>query len=179
MRIVLSKRALGFAIAVVALPTLARSEELPTRKAGLWELKMEMAGATLPAMTMQQCTDETTDKAMTTSFGPMQKDSCTRNDIQKTANGYTVDSECAVGGIALSSHAEISGDFNSAYTVKVTSHHTGGPAAAPRDNNMTLQAKWVGACTGDQKPGDMIMPGGMKVNVRDLQAMKGMMMKKN
>ncbi|MEW6642550.1 MAG: DUF3617 family protein [Pseudomonadota bacterium] len=177
MRNVLSARALAVAMMSAAVPALAHGEELPTRKAGLWELKMEMAGGMLPAMTMQQCTDETTDKAMTTSFGPMQKDSCSRNDVQKTSTGFTVDSECSAGGMALSSHAEISGDFNSAYTVKVTSHHTGGPAAMPRDNNMTVQARWLGACMSDQKPGDMIMPGGMKMNIRDLQAMKNMMKK--
>jgi hypothetical protein len=34
--------------------------------------------------------------------------------------------------------------------------------------NMTIAAKWLGACHADQKPGDMIMPGGIKMNLRDL-----------
>ena len=37
---------------------------------------------------------------------------------------------------------------------------------------MTVDAKWMGACKADQKPGDMIMAG-RKINVRDLQNMPG------
>ena len=36
---------------------------------------------------------------------------------------------------------------------------------------MTIDAKWMGACAADQKPGDMIMAGGRKVNIRDMQNM--------
>lgn len=64
---------------------------------------------------------------------------------------------------------EISGDFNSAYTVKVTSHRTEASGMMPADTTMTMNAKWAGACKTDQKPGDMIMPDGMKMNVKDLQ----------
>jgi hypothetical protein len=34
--------------------------------------------------------------------------------------------------------------------------------------NMVVAAKWLGPCHADQKPGDMIMPGGVKMNLRDL-----------
>jgi hypothetical protein len=33
---------------------------------------------------------------------------------------------------------------------------------------MTVEAKWLGACTADQKPGDMIMGNGMKMNINDM-----------
>src|SRR5689334_18517180 len=99
----------------------ASAVELPTRKAGLWEMKMVRTGSPTPEMTMQHCTDQTTDKAMNSSVSPMSKDMCSRNDIQKTATGYVTDSICSVGGVSVTSHSETSGDFNSAYTVKVTS----------------------------------------------------------
>ena len=41
------------------------------RKAGLWEMKMVRTGSPVPDMTMQHCTDETTDKEMSTTFSPM------------------------------------------------------------------------------------------------------------
>ena len=34
---------------------------------------------------------------------------------------------------------------------------------------MTIEAKWTGACKPDQKPGDVIMGNGMKMNVSDMQ----------
>jgi hypothetical protein len=161
-------------VLLATLPALAASAvELPTRKAGLWEMKMVRTGSPLPDMTMQHCTDETTDKAMSSSFSPMSKDACSRNDIQKTATGYTTDSVCTVGGISVTSHSETSGDFNSAYAVKVTSHSQGGPSG-PRDTTMTVEAKWLGACKADQKPGDILMPGGRKMNVKDMEKLKTM-----
>ena len=78
-------------------------------------------------MTMQHCTDATTDKQMSTSFSPG-KETCAKQDIQKTATGYVSDSVCSVAGMTVTSHAEITGDFNSAYTVKSTSHSERGPA---------------------------------------------------
>jgi hypothetical protein len=38
---------------------------------------------------------------------------------------------------------------------------------------MTIDAKWLGPCAADQKPGDMIIAG-RKMNVRDIPAVPGM-----
>jgi hypothetical protein len=158
-----------------ALPALAASAvEMPTRKAGLWEIKMQRTGGPLPEMTMQHCTDETTDKQMTSTFSPMSKEMCSKNDTVKTATGYTTDSICNVSGMSMTSHADITGDFNSAYTVKVTSHSQGGASGAGRDSSMTLEAKWLGACKADQKAGDIVMPGGLKMNVKDMEKLKAL-----
>src|SRR4029453_6466249 len=154
----------------------AAAVELPVRKAGLWEMKV-LSGGSVPEMTMQQCTDETTDKDMSTAMSPVAKDICSKQDIQKTATGYVTDSVCGVAGMTITSHAEITGDFNSAYTVKSTSHSERGPNGAPRDSTTTIEAKWLGACKPDQKPGDIMMPGGMKMNVLELDKMKSMLPK--
>jgi hypothetical protein len=163
-------------VLLAALPALAAyAVELPTRKPGLWELKMLRAGSPMPEITMQHCTDETTDKKMTTQLSPMAKQNCTKNDTQKTATGYVTDSVCSFGGTTMTSHSEVIGDFNSAYAVRVTSHNDGAPAGAPRDANMTLEAKWLGACPADQRPGDIVMPGGFRMNVTDMEKLKGLM----
>jgi hypothetical protein len=46
----------------------------------------------------------------------------------------------------------------------VTSEGGGLPAV-----KMTIESKWLGACAADQKPGDVVMAGGMKINVPKLQ----------
>ena len=152
--------------------------EMPNRKPGLWEIKMLMAGGQIPPQTMQQCTDATTDKDMSTTFSPMAKEMCSKQDMQKTATGMVIDSTCNIGGVASTSRAEITGDFNSAYTMKVSSSHAGGPAGMPKETTMSMEAKWLGACKPDQKAGDMIMPGGMKMNIKDMQALQSMIPKR-
>src|SRR4051794_7009771 len=168
----------------LALPLLAlwpankvAAVELAGRKAGLWGMKVQGVGSPVPDMTMQHCTDETTDKTMNDTVSPAAKDMCSKQDIQKTATGYVSDSVCGVAGMSITSHAEITGDFNSAYTVKSTSHSERGPSGVPRDSTTTIEAKWLGACKPDQKPGDIVMPGGMKMNVMDLEKLKAMVPK--
>jgi hypothetical protein len=160
------------------LPVLeAGAVEMPIRKPGLWEMKMLRTGSPVPDMTMQHCTDETTDKEMGATFSPMAKEACSKNDIQKTATGYVADSVCSIGGMSMTSHSETTGDFNSAYSVKTTSHSQGGPAGTARDSTVTIEAKWLGACKPDQKPGDIMMPGGIKMNIKDMEKLKGLIPK--
>lgn len=171
--------AFGSAIGLLALlpANAASAVELPVRKAGLWEMKVLHTGSAVPDMTMQHCTDETTDKEMSTSFSPMAKEMCSKQDIQKTATGYVSDSVCGIAGMSIMSHAEIIGDFNSAYTVKSTSHSERGPTGVPRDSSTTIEAKWLGACKADQKAGDIMMPGGMKMNIKDMEKLKALIPK--
>jgi hypothetical protein len=126
---------------------------------------------------MQHCTDETTDKEMSTAFSPISKEICAKRDVQKTATGYATDSVCSIGGMSVTSHSDIIGDFDSAYTVKTTSHSEHGPAGLPHDATTTIEAKWLGTCKPDQKPGDIVMPGGFRMNIRDAEKLKSLLPK--
>jgi hypothetical protein len=161
-------------VALTLLPAPgAGAVEAPVRKAGLWEMKIVRTGSPMPEMTMQHCTDEASDKAMSTGFAPAANEICSKHDLQKTATGYVSDSVCSVTGMTVTSHADITGDFNSAYTVKTTSHTERAPSP-PRDSTMTVEAKYLGACKADQKPGDIVMPGGYKMNVKDAERLKSL-----
>ncbi len=85
---------LALGLLVLAPASLARADELPIRKPGLWEMKVMRAGSPKPDMTMQHCTDATTDREMSTAFAPMSQEICSKKDIQKTATGFVSDSVC-------------------------------------------------------------------------------------
>jgi hypothetical protein len=155
----------------------AHAAELPLRKTGLWEMKLVRTGVALPEMTMQHCTDETTDKEMATASSPLSREICSKHDIAQTATGYVSDSVCSVAGVSMTTHSEITGDFNSAYTVKTTTHSERPLAGLPKDVVTTIEAKWLGACKPGQKPGDIVMPGGFKLNVRDAEKLKSLVPK--
>jgi hypothetical protein len=167
------------AIVIALLLSAAQSfaADLPTRKAGLWELKMEFPGRNLPARLMQQCTDAATDKFMTLNFGGAAERNCQKRDMQNNGGNITVDSVCQFGDATITSHAIVSGDFNSAYTVQINSTRQGGlpvPGVAPgAESHMTIAAKWLGPCATGQNPGDVIMGSGMKMNVLELQKAGG------
>jgi Protein of unknown function (DUF3617) len=168
---------LGCCLLTLVAAAGAKAEDLPVRKAGLWEMKLVRVGSALPDMTMQHCTDETTDKDMNNMVSPLAKQICSKQDVQKTATGYISDSVCSLAaGASLTSHSEIVGDFSSAYRVTTVSHSDKGPANL-RDSTTKIEAKWLGDCKPGQKPGDIVMPGGFKLNVKDAEKLKGLLPK--
>jgi hypothetical protein len=44
-------------LAACLASAVAGADELPSRKAGLWEMKVAKVGSVIPEMTMQHCTD--------------------------------------------------------------------------------------------------------------------------
>ena len=152
---------------IFAAPALA--QEMPTRKAGLWEMKMMSEGGGMPPQTMKQCIDAATDKAMQSQFGGGAQGTCSKQDIKKAGATTTIDSVCTVGGATTTSHIVVNGSFDSGYTMKIAS--TTGGGRAPGETRMTIEAKHLGACQAGQKPGDIVMANGMKMNVLDMQKM--------
>jgi hypothetical protein len=156
---------------ISAIPAFAL--DMPPRKPGLWELKMDFEGRKMPATSMKQCTDAASDKIMNANFGGPAQEACSKQDMTKTATGMIVDSVCKFGEGTTTTHAVIAGDFDSAYTVDVSSKREGGRAmpGMPADgsSHMTITAKWLGPCAADQKPGDVTMPNGMTMNVLEIQ----------
>jgi len=150
------------------MPALAA--ELPSRKPGLWEIKMNFESRNIPGQTMQQCIDASTDQMMQSGVGASGQNTCSKRDVQRSADSITIDSICTVGGKATGSHAVITGSFDSAYTMTVTSDSAAAPGGK---STITMAAKWLGPCTADQKPGDMIMANGTKINVLDMQKKGG------
>jgi hypothetical protein len=160
----------------VLIASSAAATELPTRKAGLWDLKMAFEGRNLPAQTMQHCVDAQTDKLMNSNFGGMSKDACSKQDVKQSGGTITIDSVCKFGAATTTSHAVVTGSFDSAYTVKVTSTREGGPQAPGarpgQASTMSIEAKWLGPCKPGQKPGDIVMANGRTMNVLDMQKMR-------
>jgi len=148
-----------FLVAVFAAPAFAA--ELPTRKAGLWEVTTNAAGHSVK---MQQCIDAATDQAMQSHAGSAPGAGCSKRDVQKSVGSMTIDSVCTIAGKTMTSHIVVTGSFDSNYTMAITSQGDALPAA----RTTTLSAKWLGPCAADQKPGDMIMPNGMKLNMLNM-----------
>ena len=156
----------------LACVTSAAAQDFPTRRAGLWEVTINHEGGNAP-QTMQQCTDAETDKLMNAFGGDISSDLCSKQEVQKVGTTLVINAACQIGPMKSTSQSVVSGDFSSNYTVKVTSKVEGLPAAAKglTGGTTTIQARWVSACKPDQRPGDIVMPGGKTMNIRDLRKM--------
>jgi len=153
----------GFALLLVlagAVP--ASAADLPPRKAGLWEMKTTVTGGQV--ISMQQCVDAKSDEAMQTNSAANAQRDCSKRDVQKSGNTITIDSVCNMAGKPRTAHTVITGSFDSGYTMTITSQSESAPA-----HTMNIDAKWLGPCAADQKPGDTVLPDGRKMNVLEMR----------
>jgi Protein of unknown function (DUF3617) len=153
-------------ILVLIFTTPAPAAELPSRKPGLWQVKTNIENSNAPARVIRQCIDAATDQMMQSSAGPFAPAACPRRDVQTSENSIKIDSSCTVGGKAATAHSVVSGSFDSAYTMTVTSRSEDLPGGKMI---MTMEAKWLGPCAADQKPGDIVLGDGTKINIPELQ----------
>ncbi|SDO82021.1 DUF3617 family protein [Afipia sp. GAS231] len=161
------KNTFSSCLATVALLSAfdVHADEISIRKAGLWEMKERLGDPPVPETMTHQCIGEAL---------PSTKEVCSRNDIRKTATGYIVDSVCSSGDLSTTRHSEIVGDTNSQYIATSTTRRQRGSSGVPIELTMTTEAKWLGDCKPDQKPGDIIMmPSGLKMNINDAREHDG------
>ncbi|VTU13161.1 hypothetical protein SRS16CHR_00400 [Variovorax sp. SRS16] len=162
--------AVAFA-AGLSLAGAAFAFDFPARKPGLWEMSMNL-GATaskLPVQVTQQCLDAASDKAMREMGEGMSKDRCSKQDMRNEGGKIIVDTVCKMEGpsnTVATTHSVMSGDFNSTYHVESKSSYSP-PMMGRAEGSIVIDAKWVGPCKPGQKPGDMIMSNGMKMNLLD------------
>ena len=104
----------------------AAADDLPTRKAGLWEIT---TGIGDKSVKMQQCVDAATDHAMQTRAGTAPHGDCSKHDVQKSGTTTTIDAVCTIAGKTRTTHIVIAASFDSAYTLTVQAR----PRASPPD----------------------------------------------
>ena len=171
MRLSLVLIASAFAMQAAAQPAM------PSRKPGLWKqtIASSHAGKAQPPVVATICLDASVDKAMSVFGQQAGQQMCSSNTVTRTPTGYSFASTCKLGASGtVTSKGTASGDFPKSYYVSMNSVMTGAPMAAMNGPcATTFTAVWQGACPAGTKPGDMTMPGGMKVNmVSAMGAMK-------
>ncbi len=154
----------GAACCIVAMcAASAFASDLPVRKAGLWQISTTVTSG--HTISMQQCIDAKTDQIMQSRFASLPQRNCSKHDVQKSGDTITIDSVCSIAGRTTTGHTVVTGSFDSAYTMVLTSEVKG----IPTPRHVTMSAKWLGPCAAGQKPGDMVLPNGKTVNIIDME----------
>jgi hypothetical protein len=158
-----------------AVPALAAAPfEAPKRKSGLWETTMHFGGQAGGGMTMRQCVDQKTDDMMRSQARDAQADmdkQCSKRDWKQVGGGYEFESVCTFAGVKHTSKGRILGSMDSGYKMTMDTQYDP-PQQGMTSNHMEMEAKWTGACPSDMRAGDVIMPGGARMNVEDMKGMR-------
>lgn len=159
------------AIAVAAAPVAALSQDLPSRKPGLWEITMQVTHS--PSQTMRQCVDEKTDVQMQRMAQGTGAQQCSRNTVTRDGDRWVGESECRHGNSVATSRSVFAGDFDKGYKGQIDVKYSP-PLGGIAQSRVMMRAKWTGACPDGWKAGDMEMPGGMgRVNVNEMMGAAG------
>jgi hypothetical protein len=156
-----------------AAPAFAQTPpqiELPNRRPGHWQIKMMMEGRPDgPEMMIQACTDAATERQMMQYGMGQMGQACSRYEIRRQGADYLIETDCQMGPMRTTSRTVMSGDFQSRYTVRIEGTVASQGQAQPQATLMVQEARWMSAtCTGGLVPGDIQLPTGQKVNIRDI-----------
>lgn len=157
-----------------AVTAVAGHFEFPKRKAGQWEITISSSGSKYPPRVETVCLDQATDELLyQVGLGASQK-LC--GDGKWSGNGSSriiADMTCQLGGTRSQVHAEITLNGDSAYHEEVKTVYEP-PLHGKSELHSTQDAKWVGACPTNMKPGDVIvkpspmMPMSLHMNLNDM-----------
>jgi hypothetical protein len=147
--------------AAVASPSGAA--EWLHRKPGLWTTKMAIDALPMTLPDTKMCLDANTDAKLMEHGMQYQKGACAPLSVGGMGAVRTVDSVCHAGGGMQKTHMVLTYKGDSAYHIDVNADVDMGQGK-PRHVHSTQDARWLGPCPADMKPGDM-MVGGMKMNV--------------
>jgi hypothetical protein len=149
----------------------ASVEDLPRRKPGLWETIITPGEGQRPPITNRMCLDAETDRDLIRFGMGAASEVCSKQDLSISGNVATIDAVCQLGPSKQTTRSTITYTGNTAYRTQVKSHFDP-PFLGKTDSSTSTEAKWMGPCPADMKPGDMVMGNGVKMNIKDLPAAK-------
>lgn len=159
---------LGAALALALYSAAAAAIDFPTLKSGLWESRVNRDAAQKSSMPVTRiCIDSAVQKEMLDMGMGSMKSMCSKNDLRRDGNRIYGEAECKLGESTMKSKSVTTFTSDSAYHTEVKSSYE--PPFMGRSASTTvIDAKWTGACPAGVRPGDVIMPDGKSINMRDM-----------
>jgi len=162
------QRTLLVLLATVLAAGAVQAQDKFARKSGLWEVtRTSTLAAEGQKRVLQLCVDQASDDALQQISGGGANERCKMDSVRREGDKLLVDAVCTIGQTTKSkTQAVLTGSSDSAYKVESKSTYVP-PLKGKSEGSTVLEGKWMGACKANQKPGDMILPTGVKVNAAD------------
>ena len=158
-------------LAALALPAFA--QDFPKLKPGLWEMERVADPATakngrpMPSNRTTMCLDESVQRQMFEMASGAMKGACSRHDFKLTGNRMTGDVVCNIGGSRMHSKSVMVLNGNHAYRTEIDTTYDP-PLMGQSHTTTVMAARNVGPCKPGQRAGDLVLPNGQTMNMRDV-----------
>ena len=151
------------------LPLTAAAQEYPRLKAGLWEITRMSDRPQDKGMHMTICLDESVQKEMWDMGVGAMKGMCSKSDFHISGGKGSGEFVCNLGGTTMHSHSTMTLTGDTAYRTEIDTTFDP-PMGGLAKSHSTMDARHTGACKAGQRPGDMTLPNGQVMNMRDAAA---------
>jgi hypothetical protein len=155
-----------FALALAMATQPALAQDFPKLKPGLWEMERSAERGAQHPNRMTMCLDDTVQKEMFDMGAGAMKGMCSKHEFKMSGNRGTGDFICDFGGSRMHSKSTMQMTGNTGYRTEIHTTYDP-PFMGQRETTTVLSARHVGACKPGQRPGDMLLPNGQTLNVRD------------
>lgn len=150
--------------ALAALP--ATAQDAPKLRAGQWEMVRKSGRADDKGMRMTMCMDDAMQREMWTMGMGAMRGMCSKSDVRFSGGRGSVDLVCNVSGSTMRSKGAITFTGDTAYHTDIDTTYDP-PSNGMARSRMVVESRWLGACKAGQRPGDMILPNGTTINMRN------------
>lgn len=163
--------AVALGSALVAVAFTARAQEFPKLKSGLWEVNTIAVNTSSgkndrPRLTTM-CLDDSVQREMYTVSTGMMAGMCSKHEIKVAGGRVTTLANCDLGITKMQSQAVMTLSGNTAYHTEARARFDP-PLNGAKESSTIIDGRHVGPCKAGQQPGDMTLPGGQTLNVRQL-----------
>ena len=113
------------------------------------------------------CVDAQSQRELIAMGQGMVQTMCRRSELRADGNRYVAEAECDLGATRSRSRSVMTVVGDSAYRIEVQASFDP-PMMGMKQSRTTVDARHVGACPAGMRPGDMTLPDGRTINVRQM-----------
>jgi hypothetical protein len=156
-------------VLVLLLPLGAQAaQEYPKLKPGLWEMTTANSrNKDRPAQKTMICLDASLQQDMIRMSTGMMQGMCSKLDTKYVGNTFSGEATCNFGGSTMKSKSVMTMIGDSAYRTEAHASFDP-PMNGMTQSDTVIEGRHVGACKPGQQPGDMMMPNGQTMNIRNV-----------
>ena len=145
----------------------AVAQDYPKLKPGLWEMERSAEHPGAAGDRTMMCLDDSVQKEMFEMGAGAMAGMCSKHALTRSGNRLTGDFVCDMGGSRMHSKSTMVFDGNSAYRTEIDTTYDP-PFMGRARSKMMMTARNVGPCKPGQRPGDLVLPNGQTMNMRDV-----------
>ncbi|HEY1326698.1 MAG TPA: DUF3617 family protein [Casimicrobiaceae bacterium] len=160
------KRPLLFVACALLLP-IASAQDYPKLRPGLWEMKRSADRAGPGGQAMKICLDESLQREMYDMGLGTMKGMCSKHDFKLSGNRGTGDFVCTVNGSTWHSKSTMTINGDVGYRTEVDTTFDP-PVNGQSTAHTVMEARYTGPCAAGQQPGDVTLPNGQTMNMRNM-----------